>query len=448
MTTASATPPSKPPPRSEAPSHAEGRGPRGIGPHCRKAIRAAAWLAGLTAVISVLYDSGLVERLRDEERLVPEARSALDAARSGLRTLAVACAVVALAFGLARRPRSRVGLGAFLSLLFATFAVVALELLAAPLAPPLTTIFAPHASRGWALVPGARDEWMGVPVAINEQGLRGPVRAIPKPAGVRRVLFLGDSVTFGFQLENDADTLPARAEAQLASLGATGVEAINAGVGGYSPWQEVRWFVEEGLQYEPDVVVVGFVLNDVSEKLGLSRFGGNGQGFQLEHSRAAHGIAWRSNVVRYLLKRRAQSTGADERFERSADLSVLSVGDLLTRPAAPEVSSAWDRTLPELARLVAHCRQRGIPILLVGLPYTIQLERPELDAPQRRLAAFASEQGIEFLDLAPVMREALQRQGGELDALFLDALHLTPQGCEVAAEAIARRLIDGLYLPD
>lgn len=448
MTTAPATPPSKQPPDAEGAAVAAR--PSGFVPgiHARRAISVLAWMAGLAVLAGVLYDSELVASLRDEERLAPEAAGALARTHARFVKLALCCAAAIAVVFVTRRPRSRAGLRATLSISIAAFTLVGLELLAAPLAPPLTTIFAPHASRAWALVPGAEDEWMGVPVRINEQGLRGPLRAIPKPAGVRRVLFLGDSVTFGFQLEKDEDTVPAQVESILRLRGAERVEAINGGVGGYSPWQEVRLFVEEGLAYEPDVVVVNFVLNDVSEKLGLERFGGTGQGFQLENSRALHGIAWRSSMVRYLLRERARAAGADERFERSGDLAALSVGDLLTRPAAPEVNEAWERTLPELARLIAHCRQRRIPILLVSFPYTIQLELPELDAPQRRLTAFAGEQGVELLDLAPVFREQLAANDGDLDALFLDALHLTPQGSKAAAMAIAAHLVDGRYLAD
>ena len=407
-----------------------------------------AWIAGLAALASVLYDADLVATLRDEEVLVPEARNALASTTSGFRTLALVAFGVAVIAAFARRPRTRRGLGLIVAFAFGAALVTALELITGPLAPPMTTIFAPHASRGWALVPGASDEWMGVPVTINDQGMRGPARAIPKPEGVQRVLFLGDSVTFGFQLEDDAATYPARTEFHLNERSSAPVEALNAGVGGYSPWQEVRLLAEDGLQFELDVVVVGFVLNDVSEKLGLQRYGGSGRGFQLEHSRALHGMAWRSSTVRYLLRKRAEDRGAGDAFDRAGDSVAPTISDLLSRPDDPAVRQAWDRTLPELGRIVGFCRPRKIPVLLVAFPYTVQLEHPELDAPQRRLAEFAKEQGVEVLDLAPAFRSALAANGGDLDALFLDALHLTPAGCDLAAREVAKMLVDGLYLSD
>lgn len=447
MTTAPATPPSNPQRAAESAVASDAASGPERGRRCLLAVQFVAWMLGLAVLTRVFYNAELVAVLRDETVLVPEARSGLSTTRSGLSWLIPPCLLVIAALWFSNRPRSKRGLGVFIAVSLTAFAIALLELIAAPLAPPLTSIFEPNASRGWALVPNARDEWMGVPVSINAQGMRGPVRAIPKPPGVKRVMFLGDSVTFGFQIEADRDTLPAYAESVLREqYGESKVETINAGVGGYSPWQEVRLFVEAGLAYEPDVVVVDFVLNDVSEKLGLLRFGGTGQGFQLEHSRAAQSLAWRSNLVRYLMHRRVRAEGGDQAFDRQSDVGALSVGDLLTRPNATDVVAAWNQTLPELARLIAHCRQRKIPILLVHFPYTIQLERPELDAPQRRLAGFAQEQGVELFDLTPSFRAALSAAGGDLDEFFIDALHLTPRGCEVAAEAIARKLVDGLYL--
>lgn len=435
-------------PRGAA-SAARGGGLTGKPARCVRALAVLGWTAGLAALASTLYDAELVAALRGEDDLVPEAAAALARSRAGFRVLAGAAILAMGPLWLAGRPRSRRGLGACVSLVVLVAAITFAELVFAPLAPPLTTLFAPHADRGWALVAGARDEWMGVPVAINEQGLRGPTRAIPKPAGVRRVVFVGDSVTFGFQLEDDADTIPAQVEARVRDRVSFPVETVNGAVGGYSPWQEFRWLRGDGFAYEPDVVVVGFVLNDVGEKLGLTRFGGDGVGFQLEHSRAARGIAWRSATARYFLRKRKAADG--DPFARGRE--GVTVGDLWARPDARAVVEAWDRTLPELARIVGLCKPRGIPVLLVVHPYAIQLERPELDAPQRRLAAFAEAQGIELLDLAPALRAAATERGGGdvaagVDALYLDALHYTADGSAAAGAAIADRLVDGLYLPE
>jgi lysophospholipase L1-like esterase len=73
-----------------------------------------------------------------------------------------------------------------------------------------------------------------------------------KPAGKRRLVFLGDSVTYRGTLQ-----------AGLASLlGDEGFEYWNAGVEGYSTAQEAAYYRRYLAQLEPDHVVLTFHLND------------------------------------------------------------------------------------------------------------------------------------------------------------------------------------------
>ncbi len=115
---------------------------------------------------------------------------------------------------------------------------------------------------GWHHRPGQRGvlEMAGfrTEVAISAQGLRDREYAQPKPAGVRRVLVLGDSLGFGFGVEQQ-ESFSERLEAELC-----GVEVINASVSGYSTDQELLWFEREGWRYEPDLVVLLLTGNDVA----------------------------------------------------------------------------------------------------------------------------------------------------------------------------------------
>ena len=85
-------------------------------------------------------------------------------------------------------------------------------------------------------------------------------------------------MTFGYRLKSYKQTFPYLIENLLEDKSVYEVETINSGVGSYSPWQEYTFFSTEGIKYEPDLVVVSFVLNDVTEKLGLKMFGGEGEG--------------------------------------------------------------------------------------------------------------------------------------------------------------------------
>ena len=125
--------------------------------------------------------------------------------------------------------------------------------------------------------------------------------------------------------------------------------------------------------------------------------------------------------------------GRDVRFGATA-VETRDVRQLVEDPARPGFERAWKITLGNLERLFALARERDVPALLVVFPYAFQLEEGAAAAgPQRRLAAFAREHGIEALDLLPLFAEGAP--------LFLDASHLSEAGHARAAEAIAPRLL-------
>ena len=102
---------------------------------------------------------------------------------------------------------------------------------------------------------------------FNDRGCRGPNHAVPKPPDVRRIMVLGDSYVLGVGVHEE-DTFTSRLEAILAADPSTPAgtrhEVINCGVSGYSTLQERQLFEILGPVYQPDIVIVGMVLNDDS----------------------------------------------------------------------------------------------------------------------------------------------------------------------------------------
>lgn len=102
---------------------------------------------------------------------------------------------------------------------------------------------------------------------FNDRGCRGPDHAVPKPPDVRRILALGDSYVLGVGVHEE-DTFTSRLQAALAAdpstPAGTHYEVINCGVSGYSTLQERQLFEIIGPVYQPDIVIVGMVLNDDS----------------------------------------------------------------------------------------------------------------------------------------------------------------------------------------
>ncbi|HVP39740.1 MAG TPA: SGNH/GDSL hydrolase family protein, partial [Candidatus Saccharimonadales bacterium] len=99
-------------------------------------------------------------------------------------------------------------------------------------------------------------------VTIDSLGFRGPDFPRVKPAGEFRLLFIGDSETFG-DFVDDASTLPAQLERALqASCGP--VRVINGGLGGSTITEELQ-LARRGEAVTPDMVLLEFTENDVAD---------------------------------------------------------------------------------------------------------------------------------------------------------------------------------------
>ena len=105
-------------------------------------------------------------------------------------------------------------------------------------------------------------------VSSDERGVRAPHHPLEKPAESFRILAMGCSTTFGWGVEDD-ESWPARLEHYLHAAGHTNIEVINGGQPGYSTYQGMRFWEEFGSQYDPDLVVLGFVIQD-SRKVAYS----------------------------------------------------------------------------------------------------------------------------------------------------------------------------------
>src|SRR5688500_10064208 len=97
---------------------------------------------------------------------------------------------------------------------------------------------------------------------ISSQGLRDDEVIIPKPAGVRRILVLGDSVAYGSSVPRQ-DTFANRLE-RISPRQSGPVEVINAGVMGYTPYNELQYYLHRGKDFGADVVIIAFCMNDVA----------------------------------------------------------------------------------------------------------------------------------------------------------------------------------------
>ncbi len=303
-----------------------------------------------------------------------------------------------------------------------------------------TTIFMPDSDLGWKLRPQSEDLWMGAKVKINGKGLRGPELSYSKPADSFRILYLGDSVTFGFLIEGYERTYPYLAEGILENRQTRDVQTVNGAVGGYSPWQYFLYLSNEGVKYDPDLVVVSFVLNDVPDKFRLARFGGVGDGIHLSHSISpTHLWLIENSSLAYFAGKLAAGAILGRNIQRGATRrETYKVEMLVDSPDLPEIQKAWQVTLENLDKIFNFCRQKDIPVVLVIFPYSFQFaDIKNLAGPQNILNQYAAQHQIPTLDLLPVLAEKMKTEGRASKDYFLDQCHLSPTGNRVVAEIIA-----------
>ena len=95
----------------------------------------------------------------------------------------------------------------------------------------------------------------------NSQGIRDNREySYEKPPRTKRIILLGDSITFG----NGVDLNDSYAEILRNKFSQSNqkVEVINRGIPGYGINNEYVRFIDEGIKYAPDIVIIQYTPND------------------------------------------------------------------------------------------------------------------------------------------------------------------------------------------
>lgn len=105
----------------------------------------------------------------------------------------------------------------------------------------------------------------------NAQGFRDDDNyTYAKSPGTIRVLVLGDSHTAGYEVSQEA-TFPEVIERYLRLRGVR-VEVLNTGISGFGTAEQLAFLENEGVRYQPDVVVLGFFANDYEDAVRSGLF--------------------------------------------------------------------------------------------------------------------------------------------------------------------------------
>jgi hypothetical protein len=260
----------------------------------------------------------------------------------------------------------------------------------------------------------------GRPYRINRAGYRDDDHDPAKPAGTYRILVLGDSFAFG-QGVPEEQTWTRRLPAEIAKRGGGTVEVINAGRMGLNTVNELNELKRYGLAYEPDLVVVSFVLNDADTD-AYYRVRGPLPGF------AEEWLMW-SCLYRSVRMRFHHML---VRFGWIPDY----VG--YQRDSFREEAEGWKACRGALEEIVALSRERGARVTVLLWPLLMPQRPYPLQSTHDFLMGTFRDMGMEPLDLQPVLAP---HPAPDLMLLPGEDSHPNARACGLAAGALAEHVI-------
>jgi lysophospholipase L1-like esterase len=269
----------------------------------------------------------------------------------------------------------------------------------------------------YELAPNMNKRSHGAVIRTNSHGMREREIPIEKPGSVTRIVVLGDSYTFGFGVPG-LRAYPRVLERLFNQRAPTGrrFEVLNFGVGGYSTHDEAVVLKYRALAWNPDLVIVGYVLNDPED-----------EPIQPLHSYYQEPRWWqRFHLLRLVAKaewqRRVRRFGGGDYIQ-----------SLYRDPRK------WQNVVEAFASIRQLARAAGVGVLVVIFPLSTVDDWAQYPyaGVHLKVARAAAADGFEVVDLLPVFA---RRPPSELRLTDGDA-HPNEEGHRLAAEAIAARLL-------
>ncbi len=251
---------------------------------------------------------------------------------------------------------------------------------------------------GYLMRPNQSVSTRGNRFRINQSGLRGRDFIIPKPNGVFRLVFLGDSITYGGGEIPDQDLFVNRIASDLASTENRRIETINLSAPGWGIQNMVAFVTTKGL-FGPDFVI--WVISSSDFRRPETSLEENGFPEQKPWSRLWYVIVTVLRIARF-------SLGAPNHLHKE--------------PATLE------QNLRALHSTLWQMRQQNIPCGVVVVPAA--RESPGYIGDLNRFRSVSESLSVPFLETGPALKQHPS------DRMFLDGYHLSARGHAAVADAI------------
>lgn len=261
-------------------------------------------------------------------------------------------------------------------------------------------------------------ELYGFEIATDSLGLRGPERAIPKPEGVRRLFVLGDSVALGWGVR-DEDTFVRLSESLLADQTGQEWECINGGHLFHDTIQEAEVLREVGFAYDPDIVALVFVDNDLALSSNLLSAGPVEVTPQMQAA-ADRARSW-ARVQPYLPGVHSLGQFLLGRASKADQIGTVEQAEAV----GMDMEEAWLAVQAALIQIASDCAERNLRFCVLDYYY------------QEPLEEFVLEQGWPYASI-----EFTDEETASGVRLSVADAHANPRGHRYLADHMLEALLD------
>jgi len=239
-------------------------------------------------------------------------------------------------------------------------------------------------------------------IIANAQGLREDHEIKKKEDNEVRILFLGDSCTFGYNLKHDQGFVDLTEKKLAIQFSKLKIECINAGVPGYSLFQGKKFLETKGLNYTPDAIVLNFGWNDQNNWDNRS----DTDHYQSIKNSQPPNIFSYSRFFRLLWSHNTSST---------------------TNANTPRLSP--DQFAQQLRDIINLCAEKNIKLFVLVWPFDYNIDKNK--NPKTRgdwqIAQYHFEKQTTLIDLVPVVQSLSNNKQNPhtLKDIFIDTGHAT-----------------------